>query len=911
MSTQFNGFKAALALAALTLVAGVSAQSNGPRDPAPPGTSKAFATTPQAPQTHIVVFREAPLATYRGERPGLAAPPRHTSGKQKGRIDVRSASAEAYVQNLENRQLKHEKAMASTIGRPLVVRQRMQHAINAVITDLTPAEAAQVKRDADVMLVEPYHEYVHDTDAGPQLIGASAVWDNGNGLPPGLQTDETGPAKGEDVVFGILDSGINFGSPSFASIDSLGYQHDNPLGAGNFLGTCQPGEVDEGRCNDKLIGGYDFVCDAPAFRCGVVNIREEPGFGDTNGHGSHTASTAGGNHRDVTFRGVPVHISGVAPRANIVAFDICYTNTATGQGLCPNVSAVAAVDQAIADGVVDVINYSIGGGAAPWNEAVSLAFLNASEAGIYIATSAGNSGPGAGTLGHNEPWTGSTAAATHTRQGFEFFLAITGPAPVPPELTAVLLRPGVNGVEHDSDIPGTTPLVVSAGIDSGDDGCAAFPAGSFQDAIAVIRRGTCAFSIKTNNAEAAGAIAVVIANNAAGITTPSVPGTNIPAFMVFQDDGDAMRDFAAANPGTTAGIGYPALIVPGDPDVLAAFSSRGPAGFDLLKPDMTAPGVNVLAVVAGDTVTGFEDAIGLLSGTSMASPHHAGAAGLLRQLHPTWSVPEIKSALAMTGAQTVLIEDGVTPADPFARGGGRVEAYLAGRAGLVLHETMANYLAADPNSGGDPAGLNQPAMARGDCVDSCTFTRTFRSTRKNSQAWTASLEGLPGTVSPSTFNIKASASRSVQVTVDGSQLPADGSWQFGTLVLQPAKPGDNASPTLRLPIAVAVQPPPAPLENGVPVTDLSGPTGSEQFFVLEVPAGASNLVISTQGGSGDLDLYVKHGSRPNSSLFDCRPFLFGNDETCTFATPEPGTWWIRLHAFSEYSGATLTGSYDN
>ena len=86
-------------------------------------------------------------------------------------------------------------------------------------------------------------------------------------------------------------------------------------------------------------------------------------------------------------------VDGVAPRANIIAYDVCYTNTSTGQGLCPNVSSAAAVNQAIADGVVDTLNFSIGGGTLPWSDAVSLAFLSAVDAGIYVAASAGNSGP--------------------------------------------------------------------------------------------------------------------------------------------------------------------------------------------------------------------------------------------------------------------------------------------------------------------------------------------------------------------------------------------------------------------------------------------------------------------------------------------------------------------------------------
>jgi len=901
MSIRFSGYKMALAAAALTLMAGVSAQS-GPGKPSAPTASAS-----QDQKMHIVMFREAPLATYRGERAGLPTPPRHNSGKRQGRIDVKSALAKAYVGDLKKRQQQHEREIASTIGRPLNIRSRMQHAVNAIVVDLSAAEAAQLKRRPDIMLVEAYRVYVQDTDAGPALIGAPVVWSNGSGLPPGLRTDEPGAkgegVQGEAIVFGILDSGINFSSPSFAAIDGFGYQHTNPLGAGNYLGACAAAGIDEGACNDKLIGGYDFVCGAPANACAVPGLTDEPSFVDNNGHGSHTASTAAGNQRDVTFRGAAVHMSGVAPRGNIVAFDICYTRNSDGAGLCPNVSAVAAVNQAMADGVVDVINYSIGGGASPWNEAVSIAFLNATDAGIYVAASAGNSGPGAGTLGHNEPWVSSTAAATHDRQGYEFFFGVTGPTPVPAALTAILVSPGINGVPHTAAIPGTTPLVVSAGINSANDGCNPFAAGTFQNAIAVIRRGACSFTIKTNNAGAAGAIAVVIANNGAGGISPSVQGTAIPVFGIFQADGNALASFAAANTGLTAGIGYPALRIPGVPDVLASFSSRGPATFDVLKPDITAPGVQILAAVAG-----APGALDLYNGTSMSSPHQAGAAGLLRQLHPSWSVPEIKSALALAATQGVLLEDGVTPAGPFARGSGRVQVDQAARAGLVMHETSDRYFLANPGSGGDPATLNQPSMARADCTNSCSFTRVFRSTRKNSQAFLVRLEGLGGSVSLGKINVKAFGTQTLQVTIDGSQLPANGLWRFGDLVLTPEKPGANSSPTLRLPIAVKVPVPVIPLLN---LTGRSGAEGSDQFYQVTVPTGASSLIVRTSGGTGDLDLYVRQGQPPTDALFNCRPFLDGNNETCTIANPAAGTWHIRLNAFTAFSGASLTAGYTN
>lgn len=748
--------------------------------------------------TWIVVYREAPLAGYRGDVQGFAAPPRLAAkrgGPAKARIDVRSAQARAYVGYLQDRQRRHEARIAATVGRALQPRQRMQHALNAAIFDMTRADAERIRRLPDVALVEEYREYRQDTDVGPTLIGAPKLW---NATPT--------PFKGEGVVFGIIDSGINFGSPSFSATGEDGYTAVNPLGSGNYLGTCAAGGTDAGRCNDKLIGGYDFVCGAPGNTCGVAGIREEPGFGDTNGHGSHTASTAGGNVRTAQYRGNEVRISGVAPHANIIAYDVCYTNLSTGQGLCPNVSSAAAVNQAVADGVVDVINFSIGGGSQPWSDAVSLAFLNAADAGIYVATSAGNSGPGPNTMGHLEPWTASTAAATHGRDDFAYVLSVTAPAPVPEPLQAVILNLSSDAAPFTATIPDGTPVKVSATLDSGTDGCTAFPAGTFQGAIAVLRRGSCSFAIKGANAAAAGAVAVLVSNNAAGGLIPSAPGVTVPMFGILQSDGDALRDFAAATGNGASGtIVFPAVPLTNTPDVLGDFSSRGPAGsFDLVKPDLTAPGVRILAAVSGTTITGSENAVDLYNGTSMASPHNAGAAGLLRQAHPDWTVAEIKSALMMTAYQGVLKEDGATPADPFAMGAGRIQVDKATAAGLLLNETKANYLAADPALGGDPAGLNLASLGNGDCYKRCEFYRTFRNPTGSTINYSVKLNGLSGRATPASFRVPAGETRTLHVVVDTLSHPADGSWRFGKVVLAPS--GGNA-PTLRLPVAVSVLPP--------------------------------------------------------------------------------------------------------
>ncbi|MFD0737831.1 S8 family serine peptidase [Lysobacter koreensis] len=822
------------------MVSAAAAQSP-PSQPSgdPPQPLAAAADDHGDTQPYIVGFAEPALANYTGKRPGLPAPRR--KGEGKGRIDVASQEARAYVADLALRQHGHEARMERAVGREVQVKLRMQHVFNGVITELSTAEAEALAQLPDVVLVEPYREYEVDTDTGPDFIGATAVWQRGTGLPPGQVAGEDrhrGPrnAKGEGMVYGILDSGINFGSPSFAAVGGDGYRHVNPFGSGNYLGTCAPGGVDQGRCNDKLIGGYDFVCGAPGNTCGVAGIGEEPGFGDNNSHGSHTASTAAGNHRSATFRGVQREISGVAPHGNLIAYDICYTRLSDGNGLCPNVSAVAAVNQAMADGV-DVINYSIGGGVNPWSEAVSLGFLAATNAGIFVAASAGNSGPAANTLGHVEPWVTTVAALQHGRGGFEFLLNVTGPGTPPANVVGIVLSPGGSGVAHTASIPGSTPIRVSAGIDTAADGCAAFPANTFQGAIAVVRRGTCSFTIKTNNAAAAGAIAVVIANNAAGAIIPSVPGTTVPAFGILQVSGNALRDFAAGAPNATAAIPFPATVLANTPDQLGAFSSRGPANYDLIKPDVAAPGVAILAAVAGSTITGFENAVGLLNGTSMSSPHVAGAAGLLRQLYPSWTAAEIKSALMMTAKQAVLKEDGVTAADPLARGAGRIQVDDAARAGLVMDETTANYQAANPVTGGQVNQLNLPSYNNPRCIDRCTFKRTFRSTRTPNMTWNVKLEGVQGTVSPASFKIKGNEKVEVTVTIDSSQLPANASWTFGNLVL--ATHASHRAPDLHLPLGVAV---PAPRIEASPNVNLSLPAGQNGQVAFDLRNAGGGLL---------------------------------------------------------------------
>jgi hypothetical protein len=358
------------------------------------------------------------------------------------------------------------------------------------------------------------------------------------------------------MVIGDIDSGINFGSPSFAAVDPVdGYQHINPLGAGNYLGTCCAGGVDVGRCNAKLIGGYDFVCQAPGNQCGLANIREEPVLVIPTATARTLPQQVAGNRRDINILNNIRRIS-AWHRERILSLTTFATRTPLpDRDFARTFRPSPPLIQAIANGIVDALNFSIGGGTSPWTDTVSLAFLNATDAGIYVATSAGNDGPGANTLGHVEPWTASTAAVQHGRAAIGYSVRHNRPS-AGARRASHRSRPmkarWVFFIRHLSVVPIKLSPGYAATPPTLDDGCNAYPAGTFTGMIAVVFRGTCSFSIKVNNASAAGALAVVVVNNA-GATglIPQVPATTVPAFGLSQVQGDAIKAFVLANPTAT------------------------------------------------------------------------------------------------------------------------------------------------------------------------------------------------------------------------------------------------------------------------------------------------------------------------------------------------------------------------
>lgn len=806
--TIFGRLPAISALAALALLAAHDvppAQAAGGAGVSPLQEKVAY---DRNADLYIIGFKSAPLALADGPGGTLSTLPRTA----QGRLDVKAAAATAYVDRLVREQDDFLADASARIGRalaPIAPEFRFQHAFNGMVLRLSDAELAQVSVDPRVALVEPYTEYTLDTDVGPTLIGAPGIWD-GSSVTGGIST------RGAGTVIGVIDSGANLGSPSLAATDVDGYTHTNPLGSGNFLGWCNPSNPNHvpGRdiCTDKQIGGWDFT-DAVILVPPVANY-EAAGFEDENGHGTHTATTAGGNRRNAVLNGVASVISGVAPRANLIIYDVCYTNTA-GNGLCPNVSTLAAINQTVADGIVDVINYSISGGASPWVEANSLAFLAAHNAGIYVAASAGNSGPTAATVAHLEPWVGTTAASTHNRiYGGNF--SLTGPASPPPNTQNIPIAIGAVPWPAGATTGG---LIQSPGFGNGaTDGCAAFPAGTFAGAIAVLRldgvTSACGSGARRTNAVNAGAIGVIFVD----VGFLNLGANNTSWSMRLADWNNVAAHVATNPPGATATIGATTALTSLPADVMASFSSRGPNGLALMKPDLTAPGVSILAsvsrwnrtvavpgaIIAPPTA---DATVGLISGTSMSSPHHAGSAALIRSLNRSWTPTQIKTALVTTTTTANLVkEDGVTPSDPFDRGSGRIDLSRAAKAGLIMNETGARFLAANPANGGDPSQLNLPGFQNLGCVGTCQFPRTVLGTRSQPVTWTATVTGLPAgaaTVTPASFAASALNPANFTLAVDSLQLPNNAT-VFGELVLTPS----NATiPVSRMAIAVRRAPP--------------------------------------------------------------------------------------------------------
>ncbi|MBK9051967.1 MAG: S8 family serine peptidase [Chloroflexi bacterium] len=736
-------------------------------------------------QIYIVQFRDEPLASYRGGLNGLL--PTSAEVNTTGEFNADSSASRAYLAYLDGQQDQFQQDLSAAADRPVTFLYQYQVAFNGVAVSLTSDEAAQISQWSQVAQVRPQSQMEALSHGGPGWIGADTVWtgDSTGGLPG---------TKGEGVVIGILDTGITPTHIAFADVGADGYNHTNPWGSNQYTGTCNPANASYDPtflCNDKLIGAWNYA-DGPR---------------DNNGHGTHVASIAAGNFYSVTIIAttinIPTTFSGVAPHANLVAYDVC------NGGYCAESSILAALNQVILDDV-DVINISLGMGAGdPWSSSVSRSLLSVREAGIFVAVAAGNTGPTASSINApaNAPWVVAVGNVNHGRTYASDVTNMTGGTNPPANLSGVSMSSGY----------GPAPIVYAGNY--GDPNCAtAFPAGTWHGEIVLCEGGNMSSATnkaKGTNVKAGGAQGVVIASTAS-LPNWRMPNIHVlPASHISYSDGQILKTWlntAGVHTATITGSYFPTT--PNNlGDVLYTTSSRGPNPVvsDILKPDLVAPGFLIQAAYHG-SVSWANQAINQYTGTSQASPHVAGAAALLHALHPDWTPTQIQSAMMTTAlSDSVRNDDWQTPANPHQEGAGRVDLTVAAQAGLLLDETGAKFAAANPTFMGDPTALNLPSLSNSNCAGTCQWTRTVSNALNETVSWEASVassNGMTITVAPTSFTLLPGASQTFTVTANVNALP-NGSWVFASLRLH--NPSAQA-PDAHLPIAVL----PANSSNHIP-----------------------------------------------------------------------------------------------
>lgn len=721
---------------------------------------------------YLVQMVDEPVIAYTGTISSYKA----TAPEAGAKIDPLSSQVTSYVSYLVG---KHDKALKKAGG-----GQKLYdyvYTYNGFAAKLTATQAKKLSTLKNVKIVTPDELQTMDTSSTPAFLGLNA---------PGGLWELAGGVKnaGEGIIIGMVDSGIWPESLSFT--DRLSKITGLPAAKGKLVyqqipgwhGKCVPGEAFVASlCNQKLIGGQYFNA-AWGGNAGIESLRpwEFTSVRDYNGHGTHTASTAGGNASVLATGPTEVFgmINGMAPRARIAMYKALWSTEAADTASGYTSDLVAAIDQAVKDGV-DVISYSISGSRTNFLDPVMVSFLYAARAGIFVATSAGNSGPVVSTVAHPGPWVTTVAASTHNRgsqgsvtlgDGTTYY----GPSLAAAPLTAPLIDSEAAG------IAGADPVNLSLCYSSLDGGNLLDPA-KVAGKIVVCDRGVTARVNKSYAVMEAGGVGMILINPTANSLNADFH--SVPTVHLANTDRAAVKAYAAMD-GATATINVAVLDYTTPAPFIASFSSRGPllaGNGDLLKPDLTAPGVDILAAVSPASGGGLN--FNLYSGTSMSTPHVAGVAALLMQLHPDWTPMMIKSAL-MTSAYDILDGPNTHPLVIFRQGAGHIQPNSAVDPGLVYDAGWNDWLAflcgtttgIGPKTctalesygySFDPSDLNVASIAIGDLAGVQTVIRTVTNVGE-AATYTASVTGLAGfdvMVEPSTLTLGPGESGTFTVTI--------------------------------------------------------------------------------------------------------------------------------------------------
>lgn len=713
------------------------------------------------------------VASYRGGVAGLAATSPLTTGRT---LRSNAAAVARYSDYVVRRERDAVAAIRSAIpGADVYGRYRL--AYGGIAVRVRSDQIRRLLRVPGVVAVQRDHLEQPQTSVTPEFLGAPDVW---KGL--GGQN-----VAGENVIVGVLDTGVWPENPGFRDPGIAPAPGDFQCEFGD--GSRLLGPTFD--CNDKLIGAHAmvrtymrFVGALPGEFCD--NRTLECSARDADGHGTHTSTTAAGSPVD----SVPIFgidrgpISGVAPGAHVIGYRVCLNLG------CFNSDSIRAVQRAIRDGI-DVINYSIGGGDA-YTDPVEVAFLDAYAAGISVNASAGNSGPGAQTVEHGGPWVTTVAASTSPRWFMTTLFLSDGDGDTL-TLRGATITHGLRStrVALAEDLPGYDDPTCSRRI----------PDGAADGLVVACRRGGDSGRVfkghNVANANGAGMILYNSTNEDLFTDNHWVPTVHIEGpknanrFLAFMQGGDVTAHWRTGEPTAIR------------PDVMTTFSSRGPLA-DFIKPDVTAPGIQILAGNSPQPASTTDSSVPgenfqAIAGTSMSSPHSAGVSALVKAAHPDWTPGQIKSALMTSAVQDVLKEDGRTPADPFDMGAGSIRANRAADAALTFDVSAEAYAASGP----DPLTrihLNLPSINAPVMPGSVTTTRTATNVSGETLSFEVSTSATGGEirVQPSAFSLGAGESQELQVTIDGGSRLARGQY-FGRITID----SGGGHPDAVLPVAFA------------------------------------------------------------------------------------------------------------
>lgn len=551
--------------------------------------------------------------------------------------------------------------------------------IHGYSTRLTDQEAESLKSQTGILAVLPEQIYELHTTQTPKFLGLE---NNEAFYPESSLVSE--------VIVGVLDTGV---WPELKSFDDTGL---GPIPS-SWKGTCEVGKsFNSSSCNKKLIGARFFSKGYEAAFGPINETVESRSPRDDDGHGTHTASTSAGSAvKGASLFGYASGTArGMATSARVATYKICW------QGGCFSTDILAAIEKAVEDGC-HVLSMSIGGGVTDYyGDPVAIGTFTAMEQGIVVSCSAGNGGPTSGSISNVAPWITTVGAGTLDRD-FPTYITLGNRN----KLSGVSLYSG-------KQLGGSVPLIYGGNASKSTNGDLCMTdtlrPEKVSGKIVVCDRGSNSRVQKGSVVKNAGGVGMILANTDIYGEELVADAHVLPAAAVGQKSGNSIKKYVFTDPNPTGVITFGGTQLGVQPSpVVAAFSSRGPNPVtpEILKPDLIAPGVNILAGwtgAVGPTGLDFDKrrvSFNIISGTSMSCPHVSGLAAVVKAAHREWSPAAVRSALMTTAYYKYksgeTIEDVATGSSstPFDYGAGHVDPVSALDPGLVYDLTVDDYLA--------------------------------------------------------------------------------------------------------------------------------------------------------------------------------------------------------------------------